>query len=46
MGRKQAAMLAFECLLLTFGVMMLDAMPLMLLMQRVCFTRAGSGADH
>ena len=46
MLRKQAAMLAFERLFLTFGVMMLAAMPLMLLMQRARFSRAGAGPDH
>ena len=39
--RKQAAMLAFERLFLCFGIMLLLAMPLMLLMKR---TRFGSGS--
>jgi len=44
--RKQAAMLAFEHLFLLFGLMMLAALPLLLLMQRSRFTGRGSSADH
>jgi DHA2 family multidrug resistance protein len=43
---KQAAMLAFERLFLAFGVMMLAALPLLLLMQRSRFSRQGPAADH
>jgi DHA2 family multidrug resistance protein len=46
MLRKQAAMLAFEHLFLAFGVMMLAALPLLLLMRRSQFSRQGSAADH
>ena len=46
MLRKQAAMLAFEHLFLAFGVMMLAALPLLLLMQRAQFTRQGPSTEH
>ena len=46
MLRKQAAMLAFERLFLVFGVMMLAALPLLLLMRRTKFTRQGPATDH
>lgn len=46
MLRKQAAMVAFDRLFLYFGVLMLAAMPLMLLMKQANFRSAGTGADH
>jgi hypothetical protein len=46
MLRKQAAVLAFEHLFLAFGVMMLAALPLLLLMQRAQFTRQGPSTEH
>ena len=46
MIHKQAAMLAFERLFLAFGVMMLVALPLLLLMKNTRFTRQGLSADH
>jgi DHA2 family multidrug resistance protein len=46
MLRKQAAMLAFEHLFLAFGVMMLAALPLLLLMRRSQFNRQGPSTDH
>jgi DHA2 family multidrug resistance protein len=44
--RKQAAMLAFERLFLVFGIMLLAALPLLLLMKRGHFMRQGASADH
>jgi len=46
MLRKQAAMLAFERLFLGFGLMLLLALPLLLLMKRGQFQRRGASADH
>lgn len=46
MLRKQAAMLAFERLFLAFGVMMLVALPLLLVMQRPRINRWGPSGDH
>jgi len=46
MIRKQAAMLAFDRLFLIFGVMLLAATPLLLLMKRGKFSRAAAPADH
>lgn len=42
---KQAAMLAFERLFLLFGVALLAALPLLLLMQRGHFTQAKAGGE-
>ena len=44
--RKQAAMLAFERLFLYFGLMMLAALPLLLLMRNNRFTARGIAVDH
>jgi DHA2 family multidrug resistance protein len=44
--RKQAAMLAFERLFLGFGLMLIIALPLLLLMKRGHFMRRAEPADH
>lgn len=46
MLRKQAAMLAFDHLFLVFGLMMLAALPLLLLMQSARFSRRGPEVEH
>jgi hypothetical protein len=46
MVMKQATMLAFERLFLLFGVALLSALPLLLLMKRGHFSRAGQDAAH
>lgn len=46
MIRKQAAMLAFDRLFLLFGIMLLAATPLLLLMKRGKFSRAAAPPDH
>jgi len=43
---KQAAMLAFERLFLLFGLALLAALPLLLLMKRGHFARGGEAAAH
>lgn len=45
MVRKQAAMIAFDRLFLLFGVMLIAALPVLLLMKRGHFSRAAA-ADH
>lgn len=46
MVMKQATMLAFERLFLLFGVALLSALPLLLIMKRGHFSRAGENAAH
>jgi DHA2 family multidrug resistance protein len=46
MVTQQAAMLAFERLFLLFGIALLAALPLLLLMARGKFSRGGDGASH
>ena len=43
---KQAAMLSFERLFLLFGIALLSALPLLLMMKRGKFARGGDTSAH